>query len=308
MHYMVTGGCGFIGSHLVARLIAAKHRVTVIDDLSTGKRENIPAEATFIKGDITTPGVFDSVVQYADGIFHLAAIASVTRSKIEWLRTHQVNLGGTVTVFDALVKYKRKIPVVFASSAAVYGDCDDMPLRETSECKPLSAYGADKLGCEQQAKIAADIHNIPTTGLRIFNVYGERQDPKSPYSGVISIFTDRMQRGEPVTIYGNGKQVRDFVHVGDVVTGLVLAMNRLHKEPTSFGVYNIATGRPTTIDDLAALIGDITRTTSEIAYGPARTGDIRLSVGDTRLTQAELGFTAITPLAEGLRQTLVVAA
>jgi UDP-glucose 4-epimerase len=308
MHYVMTGGCGFIGSHLVERLIAAKHRVTVLDDLSSGKRDNIPAVATFVEGDITTPDIFDALVKDADGIFHLAAISSVMRSQTEWLHTHQVNLGGTVAIFDALAKAKHTIPVVYASSAAVYGDCDDMPIRETSACKPLSAYGVDKFGCEQQARIASSTHAIPTMGLRFFNVYGGRQDPSSPYSGVISIFTDRMYRGEPITIYSDGKQVRDFIHVSDVVTSLALAMNHLHKDANASGVYNIATGQPTTINDLADIIRGITQSHSNITHAAPRAGDIRLSVGDTKLAQMELGFTAITPLAEGLRQTLAAAA
>jgi len=308
MHYIVTGGCGFIGSHLVERLIAAKHRVTVLDDLSTGKRNHIPAEVTFIKGDITTPGIFDSLIKDADGIFHLAAIASVTRSETEWLRTHQVNLGGTVAIFDAVVKQKRAIPVVYASSAAVYGDSEDVPNKEITVCYPLTAYGADKLGCELHAKVASSVHGIPVVGLRFFNVYGERQDPSSPYSGVISIFTDRMQSGKPITIYGDGKQVRDFIYVGDVVTGLVLAMNHLHKDSNACGIYNLATGQPTTINDLAATIRDVTKSNSQITHVAPRAGDIRVSIADTKLAQVELGFTAITPLTEGLRQTLAAAA
>jgi UDP-glucose 4-epimerase len=302
MQYLVTGGCGFIGSHLVERLLAAKHCVTVLDDLSTGKRDNISSEVRFVEGDITTPGIFDSLVKEIDGCFHLAAIASVERSQREPDRTHEVNYSASRTLMDALAA--KKTPLVFASSAAVYGDNPHMPLKENSSCVPLSPYGADKLACEQYAKISG----IPAIGLRLFNVYGERQDPNSPYSGVISIFTDRMQRNQPVTIYGDGEQQRDFIHVGDVTTGLTLAMQRLHKNPKATGVFNLATGTPISINQLAQAIRDITMSASSITHAPARAGDIRISLGNTELSQTELRFTAVVPLREGLRRTLAIAA
>lgn len=305
MHYLVTGGCGFIGAHLVERLLADKHIVTVIDDLSTGKRDNIPAGVRLIRGDITLPGVFDKLVRDIDGCFHLAAIASVTRSQNDWLRTHQVNLGGTVALFDALVR-TNKVPVVFASSAAVYGDNPDMPINENAWCKPLSAYGTDKLGCELHALTAIRNHRLPVTGLRFFNVYGERQDPSSPYSGVISVFADRMSKNLPVNIYGDGEQVRDFVYVRDVVDAMALAMKRLHKNRNDSGIFNIATGTPTSINQLANVILGITRSHSAIIHAPARDGDIRISVGSTDCARDKLGFVARTGLAEGLCKTIVV--
>ena len=308
MHYLVTGGCGFIGSHLVERLLAEGHRVTVLDDLSTGKRENIPEAAHVIEGDITTPGIFDDILPQMDGCFHLAAIASVERSQKEWLRTHQVNVSGFVALLDSLVHLRHPIPVVVASSAAVYGESEEMPLKENADCFPCSAYGADKFACELHAKVAIRNHGLPVIALRFFNVYGPRQDPHSPYSGVISIFADRMRKNLPVTVFGDGEQVRDFIYVGDVVTGLADSMNRLCQIPESGGIFNLATGNATSVNALAGVIREVTNSQSSIQHGPARPGDIRVSIGDTARSSEVLGFKAKTPLTEGLRRTLAEAA
>ncbi|MBY0407008.1 MAG: NAD-dependent epimerase/dehydratase family protein, partial [Rickettsiales bacterium] len=187
MHYIITGGAGFIGSYLMRRLLAAGHRLSVVDDLSSGKRENLPEGVEFIQADITTPGSLGTLLDTADGCFHLAAIVSVQRSQEEWLRTHQVNLGGTVALLDALRRSQRKVPFVFASTAAVYGTAQP-PHTEQAVCVPLSAYGADKLACECNSRLTSELYHIPTIGLRLFNVYGPGQDASSPYSGVISLF------------------------------------------------------------------------------------------------------------------------
>ncbi len=304
MHYLVTGGCGFIGSHLVELLLKNGHGVTVIDNLSTGKRENIPSHVKLIVEDITTPGIFDTIIGSVDGCFHLAAIVSVQQSAENWLRTHQVNQSGAVALFDALVKKKRPLPVVFASSAAAYGDCPDIPLKETVPCSPLSAYGVDKLVCEMQARIAHTIHGIPAAGLRFFNVYGPRQDPANPYSGVISIFANRMRRHMPVTIYGDGLQTRDFIYVGDIARGLLMAIRALEEKKTSYGVYNLCTGIQTSINELAHIIRTVTRSESAISYSERRAGDIRFSAGNPELSRREIGFTASTLLQNGLEWTL----
>lgn len=304
MHYLVTGGCGFIGSHLVDLLLKNGHRITVIDDLSTGKRENLPANVELIAADITTPGVFDNIVSNVDGCFHLAAIVSVQRSTDEWLRSYQVNQGGTVALFDALIRNKRLIPVVFASSAATYGDCQNIPIDESSPSVPLSAYGVDKLACEWHGRIAATIHAIPVIGLRFFNVYGARQDPMSPYSGVISIFARRMKNNLPVTINGDGEQTRDFIYVGDIARGLLLSINILEKKTITYGIYNLCTGIETSINKLVQIMSPLTKTNSKISHSAARAGDIRFSAGSTILSQKELGFSAQTTLENGLEQTL----
>ena len=194
--YLVTGGAGFIGSHLCDALIARGDSVRVLDDLSTGHRANLPAGCRIDRGRHRRSG--DGVCgrpKAIDGCFHLAAIASVERGIKDWLGTHRANLTGAITIFDAIRRHGTKVPVVYASSAAVYGDCQTIPIQETAERRPLSAYGADKYGCELHAITATHVHGIPTVGLRFFNIYGPRQDPKSPYSGVISIFCERIRNG-----------------------------------------------------------------------------------------------------------------
>ena len=179
-------------------------------------------EIEFIYGDVTYPAAVEQAFDGIDACFHLAAIASVVRSSCEWRRAHEVNLTGTINIFEQArrLRDRREIPVVYASTAAVYGDCNVVPTGEQHPAAPLSAYGADKRACELHARVAGSVHRIPTVGLRFFNLYGPRQNPNSPYSGVIAIFADRLARGEPVEIFGDGQQVRDFTHVGDAVCAL----------------------------------------------------------------------------------------
>ena len=240
--YLVTGGAGFVGSHLVELLRVQGHAVRVLDDLSSGSRANLPPQTELVVADVIDTEAVARAFDGVDGCFHLAAIASVERSHRGWVRTHQVNLTGTINVFDQAARqaqHRRVVPVVYASSAAVYGDCRAVPIGEDSPANPLSAYGADKLACEFHARIAGAIHGVPTTGLRFFNLYGPRQDPRSPYSGVISIFADRLLRGEPVDIFGDGEQVRDFTYVEDAVAALRRAMVTAS---TGAPVFNVCTG------------------------------------------------------------------
>ena len=305
MKYLITGGCGFIGSHLAHGLIHMGHSVVIADDLSSGKLENLPAELAPCIVDITTPGIYDTLLDNVDGCFHLAAIASVQRSHDEWLRTHQVNLGGLVALFETISHRKNKIPVVFASTAAAYDNLAVLPLKESAHCEPLSAYGVDKLACEAHARIATLIHGIPTIGLRFFNVYGPRQDVSSPYSGVISIFILRMKQDLPVTIYDDGNQSRDFTFVEDVVLTLVNAMQKLESKLVRHGIFNVCSGVATSINTLSTLIADITRSRSVIRHVTGRTGEVRNSRGDTTLTKKVLGFKASTALRDGLERTVL---
>ncbi len=302
-HFLITGGCGFIGSHLADRLLEGGHAVTILDDLSTGRLENRPPDARLIVGDVADPEAVREAAEGVDGIFHLAAVASVERSRAFWAETHRTNLLGTVTVMEAARAQDGRpaLPVVYASSAAVYGDNPDVPLKETAPPRPLSAYGVDKLGCELHGRIAWEQHGIPTTGLRFFNVYGPRQDPRSPYSGVISIFARRVLDGAEATIHGDGLQTRDFVFVGDVVRALLAAMGR---QAGGAAVHNVCTGRQTSILTLLEALEALCGRTVPRRFAPARPGDVRASVGDPSGARAALGVTCPVGLLEGLGATL----
>lgn len=298
-HYLVTGGCGFIGSHLADRLIALGHRIRVLDNLSTGRLENLPDGAELVVGDVADEATVRDAMRDVDGCFHLAAAASVARCNADAILTNRINLVGTLAVLATAAR--RAIPVVYASSAAVYGANSATPLTESSEMRPLSVYAADKLACELHAAVSSHLHRVPTVGLRFFNVYGPRQDPTSPYSGVISIFADRLARGQELTVYGDGAQVRDFVYVGDVVEVVVAAM--AHQASGAF-VCNVCTGEGTTILALAKLLADIAGVRAEIRYAPARAGDVRISIGDPRRLAEVYGRVPETPLREGLHELL----
>src|SRR6266436_5558041 len=303
--FLVTGGAGFIGSHLVETLLDEGHAVRVLDDLSSGHRKNLPRQAQFTEADVTDPDAVQRAFDGIDGCSHLAARASVGRSHREWLRTHKVNLTGTINVFDQArpSHRRREVPVVYASTAAVYGNCGNLPVDEESPAAPLSAYGADKHACELHARIAGAIHGVPTVGLRFFNLYGPRQDPLSPYSSVISIFAERLLRGEPVEIFGDGEQARDFTNIQDAVRALRRAMR---SAATSAAVFNVCTGIGTTVRGLAETIAALCRTELVVQRRPARCGEVRISVGDPRRATEQLDFTAQTALGDGLAMLLDV--
>jgi len=303
--FLVTGGAGFIGSHLVESLLNEGHAVRVLDDLSSGHRHNLSRQAEFTQADVTDPEAVDKALDEVDGCFHLAAIASVVRSHREWLRTHQVNLTGTINVFDQArpSRRRRKVPVVYASTAAVYGNCGNIPVDEEGSTAPLSAYGVDKYACELHARIAGAIHGVPTVGLRFFNLYGPRQDPLSPYSGVISIFADRLLRGEPVEIFGDGEQARDFTYISDAVRALRRAMQAA---TTDAFVYNVCTGEATSVLGLAQTMAVLCGTELVVHHGPERCGEVRISIGDPRRAAEQLGFAAQVTLKDGLAMTLDV--
>jgi UDP-glucose 4-epimerase len=300
---LVTGGAGFLGSHLVDALLHEGHSVRVLDDLSSGNCKNLPHQIEFIYGDVADSAAVEQAFDQIDACFHLAAIASVVRSSCEWRRTHEVNLTGTINIFEQArrLRDRREIPIVYASTAAVYGDCNIVPIDEHCPTAPLSAYGADKRACELHARVAGLVHRIPTIGLRFFNLYGQRQDPKSPYSGVIAIFADRLAHGEPVEIFGDGQQVRDFTHVSDAVCALGLA---LRAASTSAYVFNVCTGTGTTVQALAELMAALYRTELVVQGRPARFGEVRVSIGDPRHAAKQLGFEAKTALTDGLAITL----
>jgi UDP-glucose 4-epimerase len=277
----------------VDSLLASGHEVRVIDDLSTGKTKNLDTRAQLLEADICNTTALQSALQGAAGCFHLAAIASVQRANEDWTGTHRVNLTGSIRVFDAC--RAAMVPVVYASSAAVYGNVGDQVAHEGLRCVPQTAYGADKYGSELHAAIGWGVHGVPSFGMRFFNVYGPRQDPASPYSGVISIFAERVAQGLPITVHGDGGQTRDFVFVADVVAHLRAAMEKLAAAPGAF-VSNVCTGIETSVLMLAQALG-----AAEITHGAARAGDIRRSVGSPARATMLLGMAAKTPLAEGLK-------
>lgn len=300
--FLVTGGAGFIGSHLVDALLAEGHKVRVLDDLSTGKRENLDRRAELVVGDVGNPAIVATAVEGMSGIFHLAAIASVQRGNEDWAGTHRTNLTAAIHVFDAARHGAggKPLPVVYASSAAVYGDNPDLPLAETARPQPLSAYGADKLGCELHARVGGAVHGVPTAGFRFFNVYGPRQDPKSPYSGVISIFAERVRQKAACRIQGDGAQARDFVYVADVVSALRCG---LEAASTGAPVFNVGTGIATRIVDLARILQTISGSPADPEFAPVRSGDIRLSLSNPARLKT-LGWRPNVMLEDGLRRTL----
>lgn len=297
--YLITGGAGFIGSHLAQGLLAAGHRLTILDDLSTGRTENLPEAATFIEGSITDGATVETAFRGAEGCFHLAAVASVQKYRDGWSDAADINLLGSVRVFETAARHR--VPVVYASSAAVYGDTPTVPLSETMPPKSISGYGADKLGCELHAAAMSEALGLSAFGMRFFNVFGPRQQPGSPYSGVISIFLDRLIRGLPLTVFGDGSQVRDFVYVTDVAAALMRAMDRARAGQS--GVLNVCRGEAVSLLDLIAILADILGVSPVVEHAAARAGDIRVSLGDPTAARARLGFAATVSMAEGLRAT-----
>lgn len=299
--YAITGGAGFIGSHLADALLAQGHDVRILDDFSTGRMENLDPRCTVMRADVCDPAAVRRLLVGAAGCFHLAAIASVVRATEDWMGAHRVNLGGTIAVFDA-ARALGGVPVVYASSAAVYGNLEGSA-HEDAAPAPRTAYGADKLGSEQHARVGLLVHGVPSIGFRFFNVYGPRQDPSSPYSGVISIFTSLVGAGRALTLHGDGSQTRDFVFVSDVVEHLIAGMRRLDDGPDAT-VLNVCTGRETSVLSLARAIGTVSGREPVLVRGPVRAGDIARSIGCPRLATATLGISAHTALDAGLAATI----
>jgi UDP-glucose 4-epimerase len=309
MVVVVTGGAGFIGSHTVDKLLGDGHRVVVLDDFRTGKRANLAHHAGSDRLDVVpcdvSYGIFPALAPITarhgpvERIVHLAAQVSVVHSVQNPLVDMQINYGGTLHVLE----YARATgvkKVVFASSAAVYGDVVTMPVGEDTPTRPVSPYGIDKLASELALDYYAAVHGVPATSLRFFNVYGPRQDPSSPYSGVISIFADRARAGRPLMIFGDGGQTRDFVYVGDVVRAIVAALG----DGASRVVANVGTGGEITVLALARSIIELCGGRSAIEHAPARAGEILQSRARVDRLRDVLGVVAGTSLLDGLRETL----
>ena len=306
MNVLVTGGAGFIGSHLVHLLLGEGHTVTVLDDLSTGKAENLPREGGNLRlliGDVADQAALDSVLPGQDAAVHLAAVASVEASVREPIRTHRTNLEGSIRLFDSAARLGIR-RVLYASSAAVYGNNTDLPLREESEKRPLSPYAADKLAGEHYLAHYHRLDRLDATAFRFFNVFGPRQDPSSPYSGVISIFLDRARRGATITVHGDGTQSRDFVYVGDVVRALAAEVTRTSGRPAEMSVFNVGRGSQVSLLQLLELVRGLPAVRPfEVEFSAPRHGDIHTSLADVSRLRAT-GWRPRSALNEGLAQTL----
>lgn len=298
--YLVTGGCGFIGSHLVHRLSGLGHHVRVLDNLSSGSVDRLPPGVELKIADACDPRSVDAAVRGCDGIFHLAAVASVARSVEDWVGTHTVNQTATVAVLES-ARLRGNVPVVFASSAAIYGD--QSPATEEMKAAPQSPYGADKAGSELHLIAGWNCFALPGAAMRFFNVYGPGQSPGSPYSGVISAFMSRALAEQPLVVHGDGSQSRDFIYVGDVVRFLHAAMDRLRETPMHL-VCNVCSGRSTTIRELAVAVAATVGRHIRIDHGPERVGDIRHSLGDPLRAAALLQIAPETSLTTGLLSTM----
>lgn len=302
MKILVTGGAGFIGSHLVEHLLATGTSVRVLDNLSTGKRANLPAhpQLEFIQGDIRDWSLVLDSVRGVEGIVHLAAVASVQASIDDPILTHQVNFDGTLNLLEAARRNGTR-RFLYACSAAVYGDAASIPVSEDSKPNPLSPYAVDKLSGEHYLLHYHRQHGLPATSFRFFNIYGPRQDPSSPYSGVISIFVDRLKQNQPVTIFGDGAQTRDFVYVADLAGLLVRAVQGTEGVG---GVFNVGTGARHSLLQLLDILEKLSGKKIERRHEPPRLGDIRHSCADvSRLEKIFKGIPS-TPFDRGMKKLL----
>lgn len=301
---LVTGGAGFIGSHTVDLLLRENKDVVVLDNLSSGKMTNLNLNhpnLEFIEGDVLEYPLVVDLAAGCDAVLHLAAIASVPQSIENPIYTFQVNTQGFLHVLEAVRSLKRPVSLVYASSAAVYGEAKTLPCRDDEPLSgtPLSPYALQKTHDEHYAELYQRLHGIPSLGLRYFNVYGVRQDPASPYSGVISRFIDAYKQDAELTVFGDGKQSRDFIDVADIARANWLALQSNHA-----GALNIATGKPQTLLDLIGYIEAAGGKSARVKQLPERAGDIKSSYGSVVLAQETLGFSAAIPLREGIKTLL----
>jgi nucleoside-diphosphate-sugar epimerase len=301
-HYLVTGGAGFIGSHLVEELLRRGERVRVVDSLITGKRENLVKmpQAEFIQGDLSDVDVARRAVQGVDYVLHQAAIPSVPRSVEDPITSNRHNIDASLNVLvaarDAGVRR-----VVYAGSSSAYGNQPTQPKVETMGTDPLSPYALQKLVAEQYCQMFTQLYGLETVTIRYFNVFGPRQDPSSPYSGVISLFISALVEGRRPKIYGDGEQTRDFTYVANVVDGVLRAC----QAPDASGeVINVATGGRISLNELFRTLRDLTGAKGEPIYDDPRAGDVRDSQADIGKARRLLGYEPLVGLADGLQKTV----
>ncbi|MDX6498830.1 MAG: UDP-glucose 4-epimerase [Blastocatellia bacterium] len=301
---LVTGGAGFIGSHIAAALIDRGARVRIIDDLSTGHHENmaeIGGDIDFIQASLTDAKALSRALQNVEWVFHEAAIPSVPRSVAEPAETHEASVNATFSLLLAARDHKIR-RLVYAASSSAYGDQPELPKREDMRPDPLSPYAVAKLVGEYYCQVFSRVYGLETVSLRYFNVFGPRQDPGSQYSGVISRFIDALLNGEQPTIYGDGEQSRDFTYISNVVDANLKAAE---SESAVGQVINIANGQRVTINQIFEMVKKLTgRTNLQAQYAPTRTGDVRDSLADLSLARALLAYEPRVQLEEGLRSTI----
>lgn len=301
---LITGGAGFIGSHLCDALLAKGYAVRILDDLSTGKRDNLQLDnprLELIEGDVADAALVQRAAAGCRAVVHLAAVASVQASVEDPVKTHQSNFIGTLNIAEAMrVHGVRR--VLFASSAAVYGNNGEgESIAEDTPKAPLTPYAVDKLASEQYLDFYRRQHGLEPVVFRFFNIFGPRQDPSSPYSGVISIFSERAAQGLPITVFGDGEQTRDFLYVGDLVQVMVQALEQAQVEE---GAVNVGLNQATSLNQMLKALEQVVGSLPAISYGQARSGDIRHSRADNRRLLARFDFPQPTPMVEGLAKLL----
>jgi UDP-glucose 4-epimerase len=298
---LVTGGAGFIGSHVVAALLARGGQVTVLDDLSTGRLENLPVDPRLrvVIGDVGDRRLVAEALRSCRRVVHLAAIASVQQSIDDPVGTHRVNYEATLRLLDQAQRAGVE-RLVYASSAAVYGDAQTPPVDEDGPLDPQTPYAIDKLMGEKALAFYRRVHGLSSVALRFFNVYGPRQRDDSPYSGVISLFVRHLRRGEPVTVFGDGEQTRDFVFVEDVAHAVVELLWRA--SPPAATVLNVGSGRAASVLRLLDAVERTMGARIERRFAAARPGEVRHSAADVARLRHALGWTPSTALETGLRR------
>jgi UDP-glucose 4-epimerase len=301
---LITGGAGFIGSHTADLLLAQNVEVIVLDNLYSGKMENLQLRHSgleFVEGDVLEYPLVEEMVANCDAVLHLAAIPSVPYSIDHPIYSLQVNTQGFLHVLEAVRLSGRPIRLVYASSAAVYGEAEQLPCNDAEplSAQPLSPYALQKIQDEQYADLYRRLHGVNSLALRYFNVYGSRQDPQSPYSGVISRFMNAYQQDQGITIFGDGQQSRDFIAVADVAKANWLALCGEYG-----GVMNVATGQPETLLQMIEYIEKAGGKSLQKSFQPARQGDIRSSYATTALAEKQLDFRYATSLETGMSQLL----
>ena len=295
MNILVTGGAGFIGSNLVDRLINDRHRVSIIDDLSTGKKENLNPKADFHNLDICNFDNIKNLFAGIDYVFHLAAWPRVPVSIEDPIGTSKVNIMGTINIFKASADHNVK-RVIFASSSSVYGNQDQLPFIEDMTPSPISPYALQKLEGELWAKMFTDLYNLPVVSLRFFNIYGPKNDPESDYSLVIAKFLKQKSQGKTLTIFGDGKQTRGFCYIDDLITALLGAMTS--KKVKGGEIINIGSGGSQSVNYLAGLIG------GKIKYLDKRVGDIEHAQADINKAKELLDWEPRVSFEEGVKRTI----